>query len=209
MLPSLDPIGHGRCPSGVSDATAIQPRPTVSSAARLPPSATLRRRREPSPARIASNASAGRKMSASNSLTLNANPTTAPAATTGHALRRCAPTTTSQAARTSSAIITESIVSLCAVRIAAGRTASVAAAAMPATWPKRRRTRSYSSGMARIPPATSGTRIATSVNPKSLMLATWSQRSAGALSTDTCAPGSKAPKKKLCHERLMLRTAAS
>ena len=42
-----------------------------------------------------------------------------------------------------------------------------------------------------------------------LALATWSHRSTGVLSTDTCPPGSKAPKKKLCHDRLMLRTAAS
>ncbi len=209
MLPFVEPIGHGRAPSGVSEAAAIQPRPTATNAARPPASARIFRRGGRSSAISASRASDGRTIRAWNSLTLKATPSTAPAAITGPTRRDCAPTTTSHAASTSKSIISESIVSLWAVRIAAGRTASAAAAASPARRPKRRRTRSYSSGIARMPAATSGTRRATDENPRSLTLATCNHRSAGALSTETCAPGSKAPKKKSCHDRVMLRTAAS
>ena len=133
---------------------------------------------------------------------MNASPSTAPAAT-GE------PATTSQAAPTSSSSISESIVSLCAVRIAAGSTASASAAPRPAVRPDTRRTRSYSSGIAATPASTSGSRTTTPEKPNSFTAATCSQRSAGALSTETCPAGSIAPKKKLCHDRLMLRTAAS
>ena len=85
---------------------------------------------------------AGTATSAWKSLTSNARPSTAPAATTGQTRPRCAPNTTIQAASTSSSIISESIVSLRAVRIAVGSTASAAAAASPAGRPNRRRTRS-------------------------------------------------------------------
>ena len=90
--------------------------------------------------------------------------------------------------------------SLCAVRIAAGSTASAAAAPSPAVRPNTRRTRSYSSGTARIAAITSGSRTVTRLKPNSLTAATCSQRSAGALSTETCPAGSIAPKKKSCHE---------
>ena len=146
--------------------------------------------------------SAGATISASNSFTLNASPRTTPA-TIGM------PATASHAAPTFSAIISESIVSLCAVRIAAGRTASASPAPSPAVRPNMRRTRSYSSGIATIAARTSGSRTDTPSKPNSFTAATCSHRSAGALSTATCPPGSIAPKKKLCHDWLMLRTAAS
>jgi len=47
------------------------------------------------------------------------------------------------------------------------------------------------------------------LKPSSFTLITCSQRSTGGLSIETLPPGSKAPKKKLCQESVMLRTAAS
>lgn len=207
--PSVEPIGHGRPDSGVSDAATVQASPTPTIARVAPASVAVRRRGGPSTSSTASSTSAGRTISASNNLMLNARPTVAPAATTTHGLRRCAPTTTSQAASRSSAIITESIVSLWAVRIAVGRSASAAAAPRPAVRPNSRRTRSYNNGIASVPARTSGSRTATPENPSSLTLSTCSHRSAGALSIETCPPGSNAPKKRLCQDRPMLRTAAS
>ena len=60
-----------------------------------------------------------------------------------------------------------------------------------------------------MPANASGSLRVVELKPKAFTLATWSHRSTGGLSIETLPPGSKAPKKKLCHERVMLRTAAS
>ncbi len=60
-----------------------------------------------------------------------------------------------------------------------------------------------------MPARISGTFRVVVLNPRTFTLATCSHRSTGGLSMETLPPGSKAPKKKLCHERVMLRTAAS
>ena len=52
MLPSVEPIGHGRRPRGVSDAATIQLWLTATNATRLPPSASARRRSGPSTANM-------------------------------------------------------------------------------------------------------------------------------------------------------------
>jgi hypothetical protein len=206
MLPSVEPIGQGRAPSGVSEAAAIQLRLTARQATSPPASASARCRRSPT---SPSSPIAGTAISPWNSFALNARPSTAPAAIAGQTARRCAARTTSQAASTSRSIITESIVSLRAVSTAAGSTASAAAAASPAERPNSRRTRSYSSGTAAMPASASGSRVATGPKPSSRMLATWSHRSSGGLSIAVCPPGSKAPKNRLCHDSDMLRAAAS
>ena len=90
-----------------------------------------------------------------------------------------------------------------------GRTDSAAAAASPAPRPNSRRTVSYSSGTAIAPTSASGSFSASGLNPNSRTLATWSHRSTAGLSIARLPPGSKAPKKKLCHDSPMLRTAAS
>ena len=59
------------------------------------------------------------------------------------------------------------------------------------------------------PPSTSGSFSVVELKPSSFTLATCSHRSTGGLSIDTLPPGSKAPKKKLCADSDMLRTAAS
>jgi hypothetical protein len=60
-----------------------------------------------------------------------------------------------------------------------------------------------------VPPSASGSLSANGVKPNSFTDATWSHRSSGGLSTANRADGSKAPKKKLCNDSDMLRTAAS
>ena len=66
-----------------------------------------------------------------------------------------------------------------------------------------------STGTDAIPAKASGSFRVVELKPSSLTLATCSHRSTGGLSIDTLPLGSKAPKKKLCQERPMLRTAAS
>ena len=90
-----------------------------------------------------------------------------------------------------------------------GSTASASAAARPAAGPHSRRTHANSSGTVAVPANASGSLSVVEENPNSFTLTTCSHRSTGGLSIDTLAPGSKAPKKKLCHDSVMLRTAAS
>ena len=117
--------------------------------------------------------------------------------------------TTSSSAITSTSIITASIVSLRAVITSIGSTAIATAAAMPAGMLHIRRTATYSSGTAAMPASASGSFSVVVLNPSSFTLMTCSHRSTGGLSIDTLPPGSNAPKKKLCHDVAMLRTAAS
>ena len=72
-----------------------------------------------------------------------------------------------------------------------------------------RRTAANSSGTAAIPANASGSFSVVEEKPSSFTLATCSHRSTGGLSIETLPPGSNAPKKKLCQDRPMLRTAAS
>ena len=105
--------------------------------------------------------------------------------------------------------MTPSIVSLRAVITSIGSTAIAAAAAMPAGALQMRRTTTYSSGTEAIPASASGSFSVVELKPSSFTLITCSHRSTGGLSIETLPPGSNAPKKKLCHDRPMLRTAAS
>ena len=117
--------------------------------------------------------------------------------------------TSSHSASTVNSIITPSIVSLREVITSIGSTASASAAAIPALALHIRLTVANSSGTAAIPASASGSFSVVREKPSSLTLATCSHRSTGGLSIDTLPPGSNAPKKKLCHDRPMLRTAAS
>ena len=99
--------------------------------------------------------------------------------------------------------------SLRAVITSTGKTAIATAAASAAGIAQRRRTQAYSSGTEAVPASASGIFSVVEEKPSSFTLATCSHRSTGGLSIDTLPPGSKAPKKKLCHDRPMLRTAAS
>ncbi len=92
---------------------------------------------------------------------------------------------------------------------AIGMNASAAAAASPAGVLHIRRTAANSSGTAATPASASGSFKLVESKPNSFTLATCSHRSTGGLSIDTLAPGSNAPKKKLCHDSVMLFTAAS
>ena len=80
---------------------------------------------------------------------------------------------------------------------------------MPAAVLHMRRTAANSSGTERMPANASGSFNVVVENPSSFTLATCSHRSTGGLSIDTLPPGSNAPKKKLCQDSSMLRTAAS
>ena len=60
-----------------------------------------------------------------------------------------------------------------------------------------------------MPASISGSLSVVELKPNSLTLATCSHRSTGGLSIETLPLGSKAPKKKLCQDMPMLRTAAS
>ena len=90
-----------------------------------------------------------------------------------------------------------------------GSTAIASAAARPAAGPHSRRTQANRSGTVAVPAKASGSLSVVEEKPRSFTLATCSHRSTGGLSIETLAPGSKAPKKKLCHDSAMLRTAAS
>ena len=90
-----------------------------------------------------------------------------------------------------------------------GMTAIASAAARPAAGPHTRRTHAHRSGTVATPANASGSLSVVVEKPRSFTLTTCSHRSTGGLSIETLAPGSKAPKKKLCHECSMLRTAAS
>jgi hypothetical protein len=140
---------------------------------------------------------------------LKATPSAAAAPSSQTVRSLCPPRTTSSSASTSSAIITASMVSLRAVMTSIGSTAMASAAPRPARTPKTRRTDANSNGTESVPASASGSFSAVGPQPSSLTLATCSHRSRGGLSIDTLPPGSNAPKKKLCHDRLMLLTAAS
>ena len=112
-------------------------------------------------------------------------------------------------AATSNAASTESIVSLRAVSTDTGKTASASAAVSAATNPNGRRNAPKSRPQAAMPPSASGTCRPRRPNPNTPVLATCSHRSTGGLSIDTVPEGSSAPKKKLCQDPAMLRTAAS
>ena len=116
---------------------------------------------------------------------------------------------TNSSASTSSAIITASIVSLRAVITSTGSTAIPTAAASAAAGLQMRLTAANRSGTETIPANASGSFSVVDEKPSSLTLATCSHRSTGGLSIDTLPPGSNAPRKKLCHDADMLRTAAS
>ena len=90
-----------------------------------------------------------------------------------------------------------------------GSTACATAAASPARVLHMRRTAPNSSGTASVPASASGSFSEVLEKPISLTDATCSHRSTGGLSIETLPPGSNAPKKKLCQESPMLRTAAS
>ena len=60
-----------------------------------------------------------------------------------------------------------------------------------------------------MPASASGSFSVNEEKPNSLTLATCSHRSTGGLSIETLPSGSNAPKKKLCHDSPMQRTAAS
>ena len=119
------------------------------------------------------------------------------------------PTITSSSASTISAIITASIVSLREVITSTGSTAIASAAARPAGTLHSRRTQAWISGTEAMPAKTSGSFSVVELKPSAFTLATCSQRSTGGLSIETLPPGSNAPKKKLCQDSPMLRTAAS
>ena len=72
-----------------------------------------------------------------------------------------------------------------------------------------RRTARNSSGTAAVPNRASGSSRLVVEEPNAFTLATCSHRSTGGLSIETLPPGSSAPRKKLCHDWAMLRTAAS
>ncbi len=61
----------------------------------------------------------------------------------------------------------------------------------------------------RSPRSTSGSFSVVELKPSSFTLITCSHKSTGGLSIETLPAGSYAPKKKLCHDSSMLRTAAS
>ncbi len=145
----------------------------------------------------------------SSSLTSKATPSAA-AIANSHAPRPVSlARTAANSASTSASIITPSIVSLRAVITAIGITAIATAAAIPAAALHMRRTVTYSSGTDAIPASASGSFSVVELNPSAFTLMTCSHRSIGGLSIETLPPGSYAPKKKLCQDISMLRTAAS
>ena len=101
------------------------------------------------------------------------------------------------------------MVSLRAVTTSTGSTAMTLALASAAGASHTRRTTAHSSGTETIPASISGNLSVVELSPNSFTLTTCSHRSTGGLSIDTLPPGSNAPKKKLCQEDDMLRTAAS
>jgi hypothetical protein len=112
-------------------------------------------------------------------------------------------------ASTIRAIITTSIVSLRDAMTSTGRTAIASAAATPAAGPHSRRTHAYNRGTVAVPANASGSFSVVEEKPSSFTLITCSHRSIGGLSIETLPPGSNAPRKKLCSDSVMLRTAAS
>ncbi len=208
-LPLVEPYAHGRscAPNSrvpVNHASATTTYTTAASA-----SCTTRRRRAPGSPSQASSASPGSATTDSSSFTSKAIPSAAaaPSSQTVRPLR--AARTSSASASTVSAIITASIVSLRAVITSIGSTASASAEASPARTPNTGLTAAYSSGTASVPASASGVFSAAEPKPSSLTLATCSHRSTGGLSIAIAPEGSTAPKKKLCQESPMLRTAPS
>ena len=90
-----------------------------------------------------------------------------------------------------------------------GITASASAASSPATAPKVRLTRRYSTATERTPARAWGSIRLRPENPKTLALATCSQKPSGGLSMVTKPPGSNALNRKLCQLCSMLLTAAA
>ena len=142
-------------------------------------------------------------------MTSNATPRAAAPASSQALLPAWTACATHSSASTVNAIITPSIVSLREVITSIGSSASTAAAARPAGTLQIRRTARNSRGTAAVPNSASGSSRLVVEKPSALTLATCSHRSTGGLSIETLAPGSRAPRKKLCQERDMLRTAAS
>ena len=199
--PSVEPIGHGRCAErgqrGDGDPARGRRRRAAAAEADEPaPRRRSSRSARPAPGAISS---------ASNSFTLNARPEHH-ARPTGR--RRRGRPATRPARRAASS--RESIVSLCAVRIAAGSTARASAAPRPARRPNRRRTRSYSSGIAAIPASDLGEPHDDAGEAEQLH-ARHLQPEVGRAPCRSrpARPARTAPKKKLCHDWPMLRTAAS
>ena len=130
-----------------------------------------------------------------------------PAATRAAASRTRARSGSS--ASTISAIITPSIVSLREVITSIGSTACATAAASPARRAPHAPHGQEQQRHRSVPASASGSFSEVVEKPTSFTLATCSHRSTGGLSIETLPPGSNAPKKKLCQDSSMLRTAAS
>jgi hypothetical protein len=168
-----------------------------------------RRRRDVGSPSHAINARAGSAITDSSSLTSNATPSTAAAPISQPVRPVSHARISNSSASTIKAIITASIVSLRDVMTSTGSTAIASAAATPAAKPHSRRTLAYSNSTVAEPANASGSFSVVEEKPSSFTLITCSQRSTGGLSMETLPPGSKAPKKKLCSDSDMLRTAAS
>ena len=208
-LPLVEPIAYGRSCAGNSSVAVSHDSATATYTTPAVPSCARRRTREPAMPTYANAAIPGSATSDSSSLTSNATPSAA-APASSHAPRPVSTArTTASSASTSTSIITPSIVSLRAVITSIGSTAIAAAAAIPAGALQIRRTSTYSNGTDAIPASASGSFSVVELNPNSFTLTTCSHRSTGGLSIETLPPGSNAPKKKLCQDIVMLRTAAS
>ncbi len=208
-LPLVEPIAYGRSCAGKSSVALSHDSATSTYTIAAGTKRLIRRIGEPRSPTYASSASPGSATIDSSSLTLKATPSSA-APPSSQPLRSVSIARTIESiASTSISIITASIVSLREVITSIGSTAIATAAAIPAVALHIRRTTSNSSGTDATPASASGSFRAVAVNPSSLTLATWNHRSMGGLSIDTVPPGSNAPKKKLCQDLAMLRTAAS
>jgi hypothetical protein len=208
-LPLVEPIAYGRSLAGTSRVAVSQDRATATYTPAAAAICASRWRRDPGSPSHAIIASAGSAITDSSSLTSNASPSAA-AAPTSQLVRPVSHARISNSrASTIKAIITASIVSLRDVMTSTGRTAIASAAATPAADPHSRRTHAYSKTTVAVPANASGSFSVVEEKPSSFTLITCSQRSIGDLSMETLPPGSKAPKKKMCSDSVMLRTAAS
>ena len=208
-LPFVEPIAQGRSCAGTSSVAVSHERATATYTAPAADSCAARRLPAAGRPSHAITASPGSAITDSSSFTSKATPSAA-AAPSSHALRPVSQARSSSSrASTIRTIITASMVSLREVITSTGSTAIASAAASPAAGPHNRRTHANNSGTAAVPAKASGSFSVVEEKPNSFTLTTCSHRSTGGLSMDTLAPGSKAPKKKLCNDRVMLRTAAS
>ncbi len=208
-LPFVEPIAHGRLCAGTNSVASSQASATTTYTA--PAAASFSARLPIGPGKPSSTSSArpGSATNDSRIFTSKATPSTAAPASSQRIRPVSQARTKNTSASTISTIITPSIVSLREVITSTGSSASAAAAASPAVVLHMRFTARNSSGTAAMPANASGSFSVVAENPNSFTLATCSHRSTGGLSIDTLPPGSNAPKKKLCHEMPMLRTAAS